>query len=75
MPDRNWTSLRENAGYDASSQSREDFEHSHRDKPIKAIIGIVVLMVLALVFSRMNPAPHNVSTTPAATGQTTGAVR
>ena len=47
-------------------------------KPVKALIGIALLVVLAVVLSRMHPAPHEISSNPAmtTTGQTTtGSVR
>ena len=76
MSDSNWTSIRDKVGYDAPVRSDEKFEHSQRDKPIKAIIGMTLLVVLALVFSRMGPSSHDDSNTPAATtGQSTGAAR
>lgn len=30
-------------------------------KPVKALIGIALLVVLALVLARMHPAPHEIS--------------
>ncbi len=76
MSESNWTSIKEKGGYNAPIQSSENFEYSQRDKPIKAIIGIALLVVLALAFSQMDSAPHDVSNAPAVTtGQITGAVR
>lgn len=67
-----WTTADKKRGYDEPAQTSDDFAHQ-RGKPIKAVIGVAVLVVLALVLSRMNPAPHEVSNTPAmTTGQTTG---
>lgn len=54
-------------GYDEPASTSEDFELSQEGKPIKALIGVAVVVVLALVLSRMNPAPHEISNTPAAT--------
>ncbi|MDO8979990.1 MAG: hypothetical protein Q7V17_12245 [Afipia sp.] len=68
----NWSSDSKEGGYDEPIQTSEEFEYQ-QGKPIKAIIGIALLVVLALVLSRMNPAPHAISNNPAVTtGQTTG---
>jgi len=68
----NWSSDSKEGGYDESIQTSEEFEYQ-QGKPIKALIGVALLVVLALVLARMNPAPHEVSTNPAVTtGQTTG---
>lgn len=57
---------------DETTQTSDEFEYQ-QGKPIKALIGIVLLVVLALVLSRLNPAPHETSSNPAVTtGQTTG---
>lgn len=67
-----WSSDRKKGGYDEPIQTSEEFEYQ-QGKPIKALIGVALLVVLALVLARMNPAPHEASTDPAVTtGQTTG---
>lgn len=52
----------------------DEFENQ-QGKPVKALIGIALLVVLALVLSRMHPVPHEISGDPGmtTTGQTTGA--
>jgi hypothetical protein len=55
------------------SPSRSDFDSRQRGKPAKAIIGICLLVVLALVLSQMHPAPHNIPDNASTTGQATGA--
>ncbi|MCR6736260.1 MAG: hypothetical protein NVV83_20190 [Afipia sp.] len=68
-----WTSDHEKRGYDLPLDTQKDFD-SQRDKPMKAVIGIALLVVLALALSRMHPVPHDVpDDSAAATGQITGA--
>lgn len=68
-----WMSDGKKGAYDEPVQTSEEFEYQ-QGKPIKALIGIALLVVLAVALARMNPAPHEVSNTPAiTTGQTTGA--
>lgn len=72
MSGNDWSSDGKKDTYDGPIQTSEDFEYQ-QGKPIKALIGIALLVVLALVLSRMNPAPHEASSNPAVTtGQTTG---
>lgn len=72
MLGNDWSSDGKKGGYDEQVPTSEEFEHQ-QGKPIKALIGIALLVVLALVLSRMNPAPHETSSTPAiTTGQTMG---
>lgn len=67
-----WSSDGKKGGYDDPVQASEGFEYQ-QGKPVKALIGIALLVVLALVFSRMHPAPHDMSGNSAVTtGQTTG---
>lgn len=49
---------------------------NQQGKPVKALIGVALLVVLTLVLSRMHPAPHEISSDPdtTTTSQTTGAV-
>jgi hypothetical protein len=50
----------------------DGFENQ-QGKPVKALIGIALLVVLAVVLARMNPAPHETTSAPAwTTNQTTG---
>ncbi|MES2602525.1 MAG: hypothetical protein V4602_17125 [Pseudomonadota bacterium] len=66
-----WSSDSKKGGYDEPIQTSEEFDQ--QGKPIKALIGVALLVVLALVLARMSPVPHEVSTNPAVTtGQTTG---
>lgn len=67
-----WMSDRK-GDYDARVHTDNDFGDNHEGKPIKAVIGLALLVILALVLSRMDPVPHDASTTPSiTTGQTTG---
>ena len=68
---RSWTSDDEKAGYDAPAASNEGFGSKHQGKPVKTVIGIALLVILALVLSQLNPTPHDISN-PSMTGQTTG---
>lgn len=63
-----WTS----DGPDAPAETARDFDRRHEGKSVKAVIGVVVLVVLALVLSRMHPAPHEISDPSSTTGQTSG---
>lgn len=73
MSGSDWMSDGKKGAYDEPVQTSEEFEYQ-QGKPIKALIGIALLVVLAVALARMNPAPHEVSNTPAiTTGQTTGA--
>lgn len=72
MTGKDWPSDGKKGAYDETTQTSDEFEYQ-QGKPIKALIGIVLLVVLALVLSRLNPAPHETSSNPAVTtGQTTG---
>ncbi len=67
-----WSSDGKKGGYDEPVQTSEEFEYQ-QGKPVKALIGVALLVVLAVALARMNPAPHEASNTPAVTtGQTTG---
>ena len=67
-----WSSDGKKGVYDEPVKTSEQFEHQ-RGKPIKALIGVALLVVFALLLSRMNPASHEAFTSPAVTtGQTTG---
>ncbi|NGX99676.1 MAG: hypothetical protein G4V63_32160 [Candidatus Afipia apatlaquensis] len=72
MSGSDWMSDGKKAVYDKPAQASEEFEYQ-QGKPVKALIGIALLAVLAVALARMHPAPHDVSNTPATTtGQTTG---
>ena len=72
MSGHDWSSDGKKGAYEETTQTSDEFEYQ-QGKPIKALIGIVLLVVLALVLSRLNPAPHETSSNPAVTtGQTTG---
>lgn len=74
MPGSSWVPDDKQDSYDKPASINEDFEYRQEGKPVKAVIGVAILVVLALILSRMNPAPHDMSNTPAATsGLATGA--
>lgn len=69
-----WSSNGKGASNGKPVRTTEKFEYQ-QGKPIKALIGVALLVVLALVLARMNPAPHETSANPAiTTGQTTGSI-
>ncbi len=69
--DTGWMPDSENRRRDMASSNAE-FDRTQQSKPMKAIIGIAVLVVLALILSRMNPVPHEITADPSETfGQTT----
>lgn len=69
-----WTPDSEKSGHDTPSYSGKDFDVNQQGKPVKAVIGVAVLVVLALILSRMNPVPHEMSDPSVTTGQTTGTI-
>jgi hypothetical protein len=72
MSGNDWSSDGQKRGYDEPIQTSKEFEHQ-QGKPIKALIGVVLLVVLAVALSFMRPAPHAVSDNPAVTtSPTTG---
>jgi hypothetical protein len=72
MSGSDWMSDGKKGVYDEPAQTGEEFEYQ-QGKPIKALVGIALLVVLAVALARMNPAPHETSNTPGiTTGQTTG---
>lgn len=72
MSGNDWSSDGKKGGYDEPVQTSEEFEYQ-QGKPIKALIGVALLVILAVALARMSPAPHEVSNNPAmTTGQTTG---
>jgi hypothetical protein len=69
----NWMPDSHKPGADVSPFSKSDFDSRQQGKPMKAIIGIGLLVVLALVLSRMHPAPHDIQNNSAmTTGQAIG---
>lgn len=65
-----WMPDGEKSGHD--TLSNEDFDLNQQNKPVKAVVGVALLVVLALVLSRMHPAPHEIANPPVTTGQVTG---
>ena len=59
---------------DRDTPSGQDFDSNQQGKPMKAIIGVVLLVVLAVVLSRMHPVPHEIADPSVTTGQTTGTI-
>ena len=56
---------------DSSVSASEQFELAQRGKPIKAMIGVALLVVVAVLLSRMHPVPHVVPDPSVTSGQTT----
>jgi len=70
-----WTS---NAQFREGQNERttDDFEFNQSGKPIKAVIGVAILVILALVLSRMDPVSHEASAPSSiTTAQTAGSSR
>lgn len=67
-----WMPERENRGHDTPVNSGEDIGLNQRGKPVKTVIGVVLLVVLALALSRMHPVPHEISDPSGTAGQVTG---
>ena len=58
---------------DPPADRNKDFGSRKLGKPIKTMIGVGLLVVVALVLSRMNPVPHDIPEVPSwTTGQTSG---
>ncbi len=68
-----WMPDSDNRRHDMPPSPNADFDHTQQGKPIKAVIGVAVLVVLALILARMNPVPHEITADPSATpiGQAT----
>lgn len=62
-----WTPNESRESYDTPTQPNGDIGSNQQGKPIKTVIGIAVLVVLALVLSRMNPVPHDTANAPSIT--------
>lgn len=66
-----WSSDEKKTAYDDATGTG-DFENQ-QGKSVKALIGIVLLVVFAIILARMNPAPHDSTSAPrSTTNQTTG---
>jgi hypothetical protein len=74
MSKTSWMPDSEKSGHDTPSYSGEDFDINQQGKPVKAVIGVALLVVLALVLSRMHPVPHEITDPSVTTGQTTGTI-
>ncbi len=59
-----WASDKNNRGYADAPDIYEDFHLTQRNKPLKAIIGVALLVALALILARMHPAPHEIQNPP-----------
>lgn len=72
MSENDRTSGSRKSGYNETATT-SDFKNQ-QGKPFKALIGVVLLVVFAVVLAWMNPAQHETSAVPSwSTGQTTGA--
>ncbi len=67
-----WIPDSEKSGHGTPVESGKDFDLNQQGKPMKAVIGVALLVVLALILSRMNPVPHEISDPSVTTGQATG---
>ena len=66
-----WTPDDHRSG-EAAFQPARDFELRQRGKPLKTVIGVGILAIIALVLTLMHPVPHDVPDVPAwTTGQAT----
>lgn len=68
-----WTSDGTGHNLETPPETPGDFDRRHEGKSIKTVIGVALLVVLALLLSRMHPVPHEISDPSATTGQTSGA--
>lgn len=72
MPENDWPAGGNKAGVQDDPTGLNDFKNQ-QGKPVKALIGIALLVLLAVVLARMNPVPHESTSAPAwTTGQSTG---
>ena len=72
MPENDWSAGGNKAGVQDDATRLDDFKNQ-QGKPVKALIGIALLVVFAVVLARMNPVPHESTSAPAwTTGQSTG---
>ncbi len=59
-----WASDKNKRGYADAPDIYENFEFSQRNKPLKAMIGVALLVALALILARMHPVPHEIPAPP-----------
>lgn len=59
-----WASDKDKRGYADAPDIYENFELSQRNKPLKAMIGVALLVALALILARMHPVPHEIPNPP-----------
>ncbi|MEH2514152.1 hypothetical protein V1291_005506 [Nitrobacteraceae bacterium AZCC 1564] len=59
-----WASDKDKRGYRDAPDIYENFEFSQRNKPLKAMIGVALLVAIALILARMNPVPHEIPNPP-----------
>lgn len=59
-----WASDKDKRGYADAPDVYEDFHFTQRNKPLKAVIGVALLVALALILARMHPAPHVIQSPP-----------
>ncbi|WP_424630914.1 hypothetical protein [Bradyrhizobium sp. SYSU BS000235] len=59
-----WASDKEKRGYADAPDIYEDFHFTQRNKPLKAMIGVALLVAFALILARMNPVPHEIQNPP-----------
>lgn len=59
-----WASDKDKRGYADAPDIYETFEFSQRNKPLKAVIGVALLVTLALVLAQMHPVPHQIQNPP-----------
>jgi hypothetical protein len=59
-----WASDKDKRGYADAPDVYEDFHFTQRNKPLKAMIGVALLVALALILARMHPAPHEIQNPP-----------
>lgn len=69
IPESNWLSDLDR-GDVRTSDRNEDFGPNNQGKPLKAVIGVAILVVFALILSHMNPVPHD-TPNQTTTGQST----
>ena len=71
MSGSDWSSDRKKGVYD--EPAGPDDLGNQQSKPVKALIGIALLVVFAVILARMNPAPHETSSASSwSTNQTIG---
>ncbi|CAN5223012.1 hypothetical protein BH10PSE10_BH10PSE10_07030 [soil metagenome] len=72
--ENSWTTDTEDYDTKQPERPNKNFESRELGKPMKTVIGIGLLVVVALALSRMHPVPHDVPDVPSwTTGQAAGA--